>query len=92
MAEGLCGDKQIRGKHCLSFQKIRKKRHTEGKVAKKVDEESFRKGKIQKPEVLSLTPTLTQERAHELSEHGFNYKSPKSLSKSASCLCDKHYD
>lgn len=34
----------------------------------------------------------TQERARELSEYGFNYKSPKSLSHFASHLCDKHYD
>lgn len=61
-------------------------------MAKKADEESFRKGKIQKPEGLSPTPTPTQERAHELSEHGFNYRSPRSLSESASGLCDKHYD
>lgn len=74
----------------MSFQKTRERRHTEGKVAKKADEESFRKGKIQKPE--GLSPTPTQERAHELSEHGFNYRSPRSLSESASGLCDKHYD
>lgn len=48
----------------------KRKGHTEGKVAKKkVDEESFRTGKILEPEVASPTPIPTQGRVQELSEH-----------------------